>query len=110
MNTLNPDSWVIIKVTGIEAKVFYKVLAGWSGGYLDGDSWRMNSGIDKVEDDGEYWNFIGQSGSVYRCHKKGNTMRMSMAGTWDQLRNQYPDNVELVEVDEVIQHLTNQNK
>ena len=49
-----PDSWVIIKISGIEAKDFYKVLAGWSGSYLYGDSWRMNSGIDKVEFDGEY--------------------------------------------------------
>jgi len=102
MNTHNPDSWVIIKISGIEEKDFYKVLAGWSGGYLDGDSWRMNSGIDIIEDDGEYWNFVGSSGSVYRCHKEGNQMRMSMAGTWNQLSTKYPDNVELVEIDEVI--------
>ena len=102
MSEYNPDSWVIIKVIGIEDKDFYKVLAGWSGGYLDGDSWRMNSGIDKIEDDGDYWNFIGQSGSVYRCHKKGETMRMSMAGTWTQLKEKFPDNVELVGVDEIV--------
>ena len=37
-----PDNWVVIKFTqqvngGKTEKVFYKVLGGWSGGYLDGD-------------------------------------------------------------------------
>ena len=102
MNEYTPDSWVIIKITGIEDKDFYKVLGGWSGGYLDGDSWRMNSGIEKVEDDGDYWNFVGSSGSVYRCHKEGNTMRMSMSGTWAQLKKKFPDNVELVDVEDIV--------
>lgn len=42
-----------------------------AGGYLDGDRWRLNSGIDKVEQDDEYYYFIGFSGSCYKCHKKG---------------------------------------
>ena len=40
-----PDNWVIIEIKS-EAKPFYKVLAGWSGGYGGGGSWRMNSGIN----------------------------------------------------------------
>lgn len=102
MSEYTPDSWVIIKIKDIEDKEFYKVLAGWSGGYLDGDSWRMNSGIDKVEFDGEYYSFIGQSGSVYKCHKGGESMRMSMSGTWAKLKKNFPDNVELVGVDEIV--------
>ena len=102
MTIHTPDSWVIIKISGVEDKDFYKVLCGWSGGYLDGDSWRMNSGIEKVEFDGTYYDFIGQSGSVYRCHKEGETMRMSMAGTWTQLKEKFPDNVELVGVDDIV--------
>jgi len=102
MNEYTPDSWVIIKISGIEDKDFYKVLAGWSGGYLDGDSWRMNSGINKVEFDGEYYSFIGSSGSVYKCHKEGEGMRMSMASTWSQLKKNFPRNVELVGVDAIV--------
>ena len=30
-----PDNWVIIKVMGDDPH--YRVLVGWSGGYLDGD-------------------------------------------------------------------------
>ena len=77
-----PDNWVVVKVD----EDFYKVLAGWSGGYLDGDSWRLNSGISEVKDDGDYWLFIGASGSVYQCHKKGYGTRMNIAGRAKQLQ------------------------
>jgi len=49
MSEYNPDSWVIIKITVPDQKTIYKVLGGWSGGYLDGDSWQLNSGIAKVK-------------------------------------------------------------
>lgn len=63
-----PDKWVIIKIKSPKGD-FYKVLAGWSGGYLKGDSWRANSGITKVTIDGDYFLFEGHSGSIYKCHK-----------------------------------------
>jgi hypothetical protein len=62
----SPNRWVVLKIKDV-----YKVLAGWSGGYLDADEWRMNSGISKVEEDGDYYLFHGYSGSTYKCHKKG---------------------------------------
>jgi hypothetical protein len=64
-----PDKYVIVKVTGVEDKPFYKVFGTWVGGYLTGDSWRLNSGVEAVEEDGEDLLFIGSSGSVYRVHK-----------------------------------------
>lgn len=105
MTQYNPDCWVLIKITTDLHPTFYKVLAGWSGGYTTGDSWKMNSGITKVEDDGDYWKFIGETGSVYRCHKDGNQLRMSIIGVWNQLTAEYPDTVNLVDVGEVVQHL-----
>ena len=61
-----PDKWVVLKIGEI-----YKVFANWSGGYLDGDSWRLNSGILEVKDAGDAWEFIGYSGSIYHCRKNG---------------------------------------
>jgi len=61
-----PDQWCIIRIFDS----VYKVFGSWSGGYLDGDSWKLNSGIDRIEEDGDYWLFYGYSGSCYRCHKK----------------------------------------
>lgn len=67
--TDSPDSWVVIKIT-TDGKVNYKVFATWTGGYTSGDAWRMNSGVDRVEEDENYYYFYGFSGSCYRCHKK----------------------------------------
>jgi hypothetical protein len=65
-----PDKWVIVKIP-YEGDYIYKVFATWAGGYTDGDRWKMNSGINKVEQDEEYFYFFGYSGSCYKCHKKG---------------------------------------
>jgi len=83
----NPDSWVVLKIKeGKGTFPFYKVLAGWSGGYLDGDSWRMNSGITGVEKQAYLYGFYGSSGSVYWCHKGGYRLSMSLAGVYNQLK------------------------
>ncbi len=66
-----PDHWVILKITPEEGNPFYRVYGGWMGGYLDGDRWKLNSGVTKVEDDENYYYFYGYSGSCYKCHKKG---------------------------------------
>ena len=41
----------------------------WTGGFLDGDSWQLNSGIVKVEETPRQFIFHGQSGSIYQCAK-----------------------------------------
>lgn len=64
----NPDKWVIVKITS-KKETHYRVLAGWFGGYLNGDSWRMNSGITKVEDKDSHYLFHGYSNSIYKCSK-----------------------------------------
>lgn len=96
MTEYNPDSWVVIKMTHND-KTFYKVLGGWSGGYLNGDSWRLNSGIERVELEGDVYKFDGSSGSVYSCHKENYGLRASTAHVWDMMKEKYPDQVELLE-------------
>lgn len=66
--TYSPDKWLLIKIGGTDPH--YRVFGSWSGGYLDGDSWRMNSGITSVEEDENYYYFHGNTGSIYRCHKE----------------------------------------
>jgi len=62
-----PHRWVILKLPNN----LYKVFGTWSGGYLDGDRWKLNSGIQKVEQDNNFYYFFGYSGSCYKCHKNG---------------------------------------
>lgn len=72
-----PDNWVIVEIADKDT-TFYKVLGGWSGGYLDGDRWRINSGITEVEEKEDHYLFYGQSGSVYKCWKESELIRMNM--------------------------------
>lgn len=98
MTEYNPDSWVVIKITH-EDQTFYKVLGGWGGGYLDGDSWRLNSGIEKCEYDvaNDKWCFYGSSGSVYAVNPESYGLRLSTAHVWETMKSHYPDQVELLE-------------
>ena len=97
MSNYRPDNWVVIKIKGNDPH--YRVLGGWSGGYLDGDSWRMNSGITRVEEDADTWKFYGSSGSCYECGKHSYTLRMNNAGVWNQLQKVHGDKVELMPED-----------
>jgi len=68
--TYNPDKWIIVKFTSPKNGDVYKVLGGWSGGYLDSDNWRVSSGLERIEEDGDYLLMHNYSGSIYKCHKK----------------------------------------
>ena len=76
-----PDNWVVIKLPQC-----YKVLAGWSGGYLGADEWRLNSGITGCDIDGDYYVFAGYSGSTYRCHKDTYGLRMNNQYAFNNLQ------------------------
>lgn len=75
----SPDKWIILKIKG-KNETLFKVLAGWSGSYLEGQRWRMNSGISKISEDGDYYLIEGFSGSVYKCHKQSYGTNMISSG------------------------------
>lgn len=64
----SPDKWLLVKIGGTDPH--YRVFGSWSGGYTDSDSWRMNSGITRVEEDETHYYFYGSSGSQYSCSKQ----------------------------------------
>ena len=92
--TYYPSSWIVFKVkeTGL-----YKLLGGSlvSDGYLNDKSWRVNSGITHIEDDGQNWLFHGTSGSVYVCAKTAYAMRMAMGKVFYTIK----DSVDLLDED-----------
>lgn len=94
MSEHNPDRWVIIEIinpadTVKTSEKLYKVFGGWYGGYAYGDSWRMNSGITKVEKDGaNHFLFHGYSGSVYRCRVDAFGMSNYMGQMYDSFLKQ----------------------
>lgn len=85
-NEYRPDRWVMLKFESEEETV-HKILAGWSGSYLEGQSWQLNSGVVKIEEDGDHYLFHGSSGSIYRCHKEGygmNSIMSSQFRRWNE--------------------------
>lgn len=65
-----PDKWVVFKINNPkEDKPWYRLFAGWYGGYDTGDSWRANSGITSIDVDNYLYLVHGNSGSTYKCRK-----------------------------------------
>lgn len=116
MRVYKPDNWVVLKIndggsTFGNGGTFYKVLAGWSGGYTSGDSWRINSGITEMREDEDYYYFYSASGRVieedenvsyptsgscYQCHKETQFLRPNIAHIFDQLNEHFCDTIELM--------------
>lgn len=78
MNEYTPNYWKVLKITSTEGKVLYKVFATWVGGYTYGDTWKMNSGIEKVVVNEDHIIFEGYSGSQYDVLNKEESYRTTM--------------------------------
>lgn len=99
-----PDAWVIVQITH-EEKVVHKVLAGWYGGYLSGDSWRLNSGIEKIVVHDDFFDVIGSSGSTYSCYKTAERMSGIMCGVFSSFEKDMEKvggKIEVVEIASVL--------
>lgn len=92
-----PDCWVILQLNN-NKEILYKVLAGWSGSYLYGQSWQLNSGIKSVEVENDYYLFHGYSGSIYKCHKDMYSLNNMTSGVLKSLQKQAEtvDDVEII--------------
>ena len=79
-----PNRWVVLDIT-VGDESIKKVFAGWYGGYLDGDSWKLNSGNESEVEFDDRWEFTGASGSVYICYKSAyglNSYMTSVLSSW----------------------------
>jgi hypothetical protein len=68
MNDYNPDKWMLVKVNG--QTPHYRIFGSWYGGFAGADEWRLNSGVESVREEGNFYIFEGTSGSTYSCHKE----------------------------------------
>ena len=67
-----PDNWAIVEVHDAKNdKTHWRLAAGWAGGYTQGRSWKINSGIASyTKDEDGYYVFVGVSNNVYYCHEQ----------------------------------------
>jgi len=87
MSEYIPDTWVVLEFESEHGKI-QKVLSGWSGGYLDGDSWKLSSGITETEETDTEYIFTNYSGSVYHCRKSSREFNMMTSGVYNSYKEQ----------------------
>jgi hypothetical protein len=98
MSEYIPDKWVVIKITAPNCAPIHKVFACWYGGYGGSDSWKLNSGITRVYEDGQCLLFEGSSGSTYVCHKASYGMNMYGGGVLMNMRENAEKNGITIEI------------
>ena len=91
-----PDNWIIFYTKELD---LYKILAGWSGGYLGGDAWRINSGIVSIEEKGDHYLIYGNSGSCYKCYKDRYKLRPNNGYIWERINNELGNKVKMIPAD-----------
>lgn len=87
---ITPDSWVILEFTTDDG-VFRKILSGWKGGYLEGDSWRMSSTITNETEMKHYNEYQTDSGSTYKCLHSNEGLIEVTRNKLTELREAYPE-------------------
>lgn len=107
MNTYTPNRWVILKLTYENGEPDYRVFAGWSGGYLDSDEWKLNSGIVSHEIQNEYIRFIGESGSVYQCYKGAEGFTAFMSSVLSFWKENPRNQITVLTFDEYLKEISN---
>jgi hypothetical protein len=94
-----PDGWIVIKME-TEESIWYKLFGSWNGDYLDGERWKMNSGISKIEEDEDHYYIFGFSGSCYQCNKYtyGKLNSYTFGIVSNTIKNSYKVNVKAEDI------------
>lgn len=70
MSEYCPDRWIILEMDYRDSEgPICKVFGNWYGGYMGSDSWKLSSGICKVVEHDDHYEFHNVSGSIYKCYK-----------------------------------------
>jgi hypothetical protein len=97
MRTYTPDRWVVVEVTFLDNNVTQRrILAGWSGGYMSGNSWKFSSVIQSETDFSDYIQFDNASGSRYLCYKRRCGMTAMSGAVLQDMEAQDKDSIKYV--------------
>lgn len=101
-----PDGYAILKIKAYGCDdIVIKVFGSWSGGYLDGCSWRLNSGIIDVKENENSYLVTGYSGSQYILRKTSNHISSYNKGVLEDMIGElhsYGHRAELITIEDVI--------
>lgn len=69
MTTYAPDTWSILLFDSPTYGKIHKVFGGWYGGFTQGDSWKLSSGMKDLVDEWDFYSSLQESGSIYQLYK-----------------------------------------
>jgi hypothetical protein len=105
MSQYTPDRWVVLEIT-TPKETIRKVFAGWYGGYLGSDSWKLNSGITDIREQDDLFEFDGYSGSTYFCHRDCHGMSGYMHSVLSAWRAQAEERgdvqIDIIELEDIV--------
>jgi len=101
-----PSGWAFLKIQvyGSDNPIV-KVFGSWSGSYLDGDSWRVNSGCTKSEENENEYIVSGDSGSQYILSKTANHITAYNKGVLEDMTAElrsYGHQADIISVEDAI--------
>lgn len=107
-----PPAWVVLKIQEPHQPPVYKILAGWYGGYLGRDEWRLNSGITNIEKQDTSYIITGYTGTVYVCSAAGEKLIGSTASALESFRKDIGDvaALEVVPISSIFSQFSDQTK
>lgn len=103
MSEYFPHKWVVVRIISKKDNVC-KVLAGWHGGYVESDWWKISAGIVGIKETKTHYEFTNCSGSVYYCPKDADGFTTLSHSIYSQVEKQLQ---EIGATIEIIEDLTN---
>lgn len=107
MSTIyTPDNWQLVHVIPKDTNCnsYYRILAGWSGSFMYGNSWKLSSGCEQVLDQGDSWRVPQSSGSVYILRKNSERYSTSTYGVLEDLMQENPYvKLEIVKMENILE-------
>lgn len=98
-----PDSFQFLLINNSIVKVF----AAWSGSYLSGDAYRVNSGTESIVEKECHYLVFGYSGSVYKLRKNAGHMNAYCHGVLNQILEN--EQIKEISIQEAIEFLKENN-
>ena len=96
MSTYTPEKWQVIQISDDNIAV-QRVFAGWYGGYLGSDSWRLSSGITNCAEFDDKYEFTNHSGSLYICYKQSQGTTGYMTQIYYNWAEKYGESIKIID-------------
>ena len=88
MSEYTPDTWSILPFDSPTYGKIHKVFGGWYGGFTQGDSWKLSSGMKDLVDEGDFYSSMQESGSIYHLYKNSEKLSGYQLGIFAGWREQ----------------------